>query len=199
MVYPVFTPEPCAASCSKKKVEREHGRVSSASPILKAIQKLRTWTLRHVVSARWLRNDGSLRSRLVVTRTFHVHCAGGLALLFGGTSALLWRIFSCKSKTYKESHPLRQLPAGKCTKPLIFKGFLLSEIALLLPHGRHGVVATRVTSVLAVRADRRGCHRSLQGFVPHDGAGAGASGCGRSHAGLRSLPIPVSRDRLRPP
>ena len=93
-----------------------------------------------------------------------------------------------------ESRPLRQLLLADPTKPLIFKGFLLSGNALLLPHGRHGVVATRVTSVLAVRADQRGCHRSLQGFVPHDGAGAAASGCGRPHAGLRSSPVPVSRD-----
>jgi len=39
----------------------------------------------HVVSARWLRHDGSLRSMPVVTRTFRVRCVGGLALLFGGT------------------------------------------------------------------------------------------------------------------
>ena len=47
----------------------------------------------HVVSARWLRNDGSLRGMPVVTRTFRVRCVGGLALLFGGTPALFWNFF----------------------------------------------------------------------------------------------------------
>lgn len=38
----------------------------------------------------------------------HAPFTGGLALLFGGTSAFLRRIFPCKSMIYKEFHPLRQ-------------------------------------------------------------------------------------------
>lgn len=36
MVYPVFVPEPCAASCAKKKVERECDHIGADACLLEA-------------------------------------------------------------------------------------------------------------------------------------------------------------------
>lgn len=71
VVYPVFVPEHCAASCAKKKVERERGRISSASPRLKAIPKLRIGTL-------WLRRQGKVPNAFLIYESDELVLAGDL-------------------------------------------------------------------------------------------------------------------------